>query len=272
MNLFPTKLLRAPAVLFGCIACLCGFLHAADSATPGKQYTAAQEAFEKGDYRKALSIGENIISDGNLSPALFQLMGNTRYRQGDLGRAALWYQRAALFPPPNAETRQNLAHVHDKTGSLSFPGNTFGDQIVAYLTRTQWLAIAVCCGWVWVFFHLMAYLVVRAGELRAFMVTIGVVSLLGGIIGFTCWYYHPSYEQLKDLYVVTSPNVSAHTAASVTSGNVITLPPGSEVRKLDDRGAWCYVEIPSSHGETNRGWVQKEILSPFWPFKPGYLE
>jgi hypothetical protein len=241
--------------------------------SPDQQFAEARAAFDRGDFRKALSLGEAIIQNENLvSPVLFQFLGNTRYRQGDLGRAALWYRRAALFPPPAPETRQNLLHVRERTGNLAFPGNTFGDQIGAYLTRSQWLAIAVFSGWIFVFFLLMAYLMMRAGELRVFFVTVATLALLCGIISAVCWSNRPSYEKIKDIAVVTSPKASAYTAASVTSGSVTPLPPGSEVRKLNDRGAWSYVEIPSVNSPPLRGWVQNEMLSPFWPFKPEYLE
>ena len=241
--------------------------------SPDQQFTEAKNAFEKGDFHKALSLGETLIQNENVvSPILFQFLGNTRYRQGDLGRATLWYRRAALFPPPTPETRQNLAHVHDRTGNLAFSGNTFGDQIGAYLTRSQWLAIAVFCGWTFIFLLLVAFLMLRAGELRVFFVTVATLALVCGVICAACWFNRPSYEKIKDLAVVTSPQAIAYTAASVTSGTVSSLPPGSEVRKLNDRGVWSYVEIPSTNATPLRGWVQNEVLSPFWPFKPEYLE
>lgn len=262
----------------GVLLCLAGFavphLHATDS-NADERFAEARQAFEKGDYRLALSLGENLLQSGNLSPTLFQFLGNTRYRQGDLGRAALWYRRAALFPPPTPETRQNLAHVTEKTGSLTFAEDTFTDQIVAYFTRTQWLSAAVIGGWSFVLLMLVAFLLVRTGELRTFLVTLAVMGFLCGAICLLCWYNRPSYQRIKDLAVVTGPNTTAYTAASVTStGQVVPLPVGSEVRRLNDEGAWSYVEIPSRdiNKEPARGWVQNEKLSSFWPFDPGYLE
>jgi len=262
---------------------LCRAVPAAESIDADAQFGEAKEAFEKGDYRKVVALCNSIITDGKkLSPALFQLLGNTRYRQGDLGRAVLWYRRAALFPPPNAETRQNLSHLHDRTGNLSFPGNSLGDQVVAYLTRTQWLAIAVFCGWAFVILVVLAFLLVRRGDLRVFLITVAVLMLIFSVASWAGWSNRPSYEKIKDLAFVTGTGVSAYTAASVTSsGTVIQLPPGSEVRKLNDSGAWCYVEIPKSHpdGDKLRGWVQKDALSDFWPdpathpgWDTGYLE
>jgi hypothetical protein len=94
------------------------------------------------------------------------------------------------------------------------------------------------------------------------------------------WAAHPSYEKIANLAMVTAPGTKAYTAATVTSGTVSALPPGSEVRKLEERGAWSYVEIPanpqtaddSTERHPYRGWVQTSALTPCWPFKAEYLE
>ena len=243
--------------------------------SPQEQFSAARTAFEKNDFRSVQQISESLIDSGHLSPQLFQLLGHVRYREGDLGRAALWYHRASLFPPPAPEIRQNLAHIHERTGNLSFPSNGFHNQFASRFTRTEWFVMTVICEWTVVFALFIAFLFCRRGWLRASLCTLATLAVIIGTSAFLGWHWHPSYEKVRDLAIVTATKVTAHTAASTTSGSVIELPPGSEVRKLEDRGAWCYVEIPTD-GEYRRGWVQNEALSPFWPadkkFDPGYLE
>ena len=135
--------------------------------------------------------------------------------------------------------------------------------------------MAVICEWTVVFSLFIAFLLCRSGWLRTSLCTLTTLAVIVGSAGMLGWYWHPSYENVRDLAIVTASKASAYTAASTTSGSVIQLPPGSEVHKLEDRGAWCYVEIPTE-GEHRRGWVQNEVLSPFWPadkkFDPGYLE
>ncbi len=249
--------------------------------TADEQFAAARTAFEKEDFRAVQKIGESLIDSGHLSPQLFQLLGHVRYRQGDLGRAALWYQRASLFPPPAPETRQNLAHIRDHTGNLSFPSNGFHDQFAARFTRTEWFVMTVICEWTIAFSLFIAFLLCRSGWLRTSLCTLATLAVIIGTAGMLGWYWHPSYDKVRDLAIVTASKATAYTAASTTSGTVIDLPPGSEVRKLEDRGTWSYVEIPTKNDDPtkeqhHRGWVQNEALSPFWPadkkFDPGYLE
>lgn len=245
-------------------------------STPQERYSEARTAFEKGDFRKAQYLGEALLAEQHFAPALFQLLGNTRYRQGDLGRAALYYQRAAMFPPPSAETRQNLAHIHERTGNFYFPSNGLLDQLAARFTRSQWLAAAAAFGWALTLCCVTAFLFLRAGNLRALLLTVAVLALTGEALSVLGWLWHPSYEKVRDLAVVTSKDTRAYSAASTTSSSLVQLPPGSQVRRIEDRGTWCYVEFHTenqSPGHGNlRGWVQTESTTPLWPYDPACLE
>jgi hypothetical protein len=231
--------------------------------TPDQRFIAMRAAFDQGDFAKSQQMGEALIKDKHLSPELFQLLGHTRYRLGDLGQAALWYKRSALFPPPVPEVRQNIAHLHDRTGNVSFPSNGFRDQLSARLARSQWMKLAIICGWVIVISLTLIALYVGNNGLRTLLLTSSTLALVIGVIALFGWNWHPSYQSIRALSLVTTPNTKAYTAASSTSGAVVELRVGSEVRKLEDRGQWCYVEIPTDT-ENRRGWVLNSVLSPLW--------
>jgi hypothetical protein len=258
------------------LAMLCAVPARGGDTAPQERFAEARAAFEKGDFAKAQYLGEALVNEQHLSSALFQLLGNTRYRQGDLGRAALYYQRAAMFPPPSAETRQNIAHIHDRTGNFFFPANGFLQQLAAWLTRSQWLAVAVACGWVLTLCSVIAFFFLRAGNARAVLLTVALLALGGETISALGWLWHPSFENVRDLAVITSKDTRAYAGASITSSSLAQLPPGSQVRKIEDRDSWCYVEFhnesPAPEGKDLRGWVQTESLTPLWPYDPACLE
>ena len=241
------------------------------AAAPEERFDELRTTFEKGDFTRAQELAEDLLTDKHLSPQLFQFLGHIRYRQGDLGRAALWYLRASLFPPPVPEVRQNITYIHERTGNLRFPANSFRDQFSSRLSRAQWLELAMVSGWIFLFAVALYYLQVRSFALRTMLMLVRVIAVAIATVAVLGWLWHPSFEKIENLAIVTAPNTKAYTAATVTSGSVSSLPPGSEVKKLQERGTWCYVEIPVDD-ETRRGWVQMEALTPCWPFDPGYLE
>ncbi|MCE9520359.1 MAG: hypothetical protein K8R87_12505 [Verrucomicrobia bacterium] len=251
------------------------FARGADS-TPQERFTEARIAFDQGDFSKARDLGEALVDEKNYSPALFQLLGNTRYRQGDIGHAALYYQRAALLPAPSAETRQNISHIHERTGNFYFPSNGIRQQFASWFSRAQWLTIAAACGWVLTFCCIIAFFFIRAGNLRALLLTIAVLALVGETSSILGWLWHPSFEKFHDIAVITAKEASAYSAASTTSKSLSPLPPGSQVRKIKDQGSWSYVEFhnenPPPEGKNIRGWIQTKSMTTLWPYDPACLE
>ncbi|CAN5912569.1 hypothetical protein BH11VER1_BH11VER1_18620 [soil metagenome] len=236
------------------------------------RYQNLKTAFEKGDFEQAKTLGEKLIEDHHLSPELFQILGHTYYRLGDYGRATLWYKRASIIPPPSIEIRQNLAHIHEKTGNLSFPSNSLGDQISSKLSRTHWLVIAVTGAWIFLFSLVLTLFFTRFAAIRSWLILVQVLALLVTIASGLSWRWHPSDQRINPLAVVTAKDVIVYASATVTSGSVIKLPPGSEVRRLEDRGDWSYVEVQTEQQEARRGWIKNSTVVPLWPYGTSYLD
>lgn len=238
--------------------------------TPDDRYREVREFFEKGDFKRAGEVGKALIADQHFSPELFELLGHVFYRQERLGEAALWYERAALFAKPSVELRQNIAHIHDRTGSVNFGSNGFRDQYAAFFKRTEWFFLMAASGWVFVFAVVLYYFSRRRSPWRTFFMLIRVLAVAGMTLSALGWYWRPSLARIHDLATVTAADVRAYTAAAKTSGSVMNVPQGSDVRRLYERGAWTYVEIPTE--QVSRGWVPSDVLSRLWPYDPAFLD
>lgn len=252
-----------------------GALQAAE-APPGpgadEVYKNAVTELGKGNFMRAQSMAEGLLKKNPpaISPEVFEIIGHSRYRQGDLGRAALNYQRARLFPHASAELKQNLRHLHDRTRYLSFESLPPLREWSLWLTANQWVALAA--GGVWVVFLALAWRVVSSrGRASATPIVLAVLGLLVASPAAAMAAIRPlGAERVKDIAIVTSADVSAYTSATVTAGTVISLPPGSQVRVLETRAAWCYVEIPDTQ-EKLRGWVEAGSITPLWEWDTSLL-
>ena len=237
----------------------------APAATPTERYREIVQSLEKKDFARTQSLSESLMATGAISPELFEVMGHTRYRQGDLGRAVLWYERASLFTPHVPEIRQNLRHLDEKTRYLKFsevnPLESFG----LLLYRNTWLILASVGFWS-VFLGIAGWMICagREGMRRFSLVAIVVGALVLPIASLGAVARPQGDERVKDVYVVTQEGAKAFTAASTTSGTVIDLPPGSQLRLQKRRGSWSYVEIPSLPNNL-RGWVESDGLTSLWP-------
>lgn len=234
------------------------------------RYREIVTAMDKADYGRAYNLAEALArelnSAGMLSPDLFEIMGHLSYRLGDHGHAVLWYKRAELILPWVPELRQNLRHLHEKLHFVSFPPSSAAASLGLLLSSNAWIVVASVGGWL-ILIGLGLVVAIRSPIVRAWSTgatVAGVLALVASIAGFLI---RPTgAERVANVLVITTPQSKAYTAAATTSGTVMDqLPPGSQIRLLEKRGAWSYVEIPGSP-ENVRGWVESDAATPLWPW------
>lgn len=238
-------------------------------AAPQDAYAVAAQALEKGDYAAAEKAASALVAEGMVGPDLFTLLGHATYKQGKPGLAAMWYERARLFPSSAPELRQNLRHIGEKIHCFVRDRNEWAEGLGFLLSRNAWVLIGTAGGWLLVsgIGLLIALRQTNARWLAAAMVPSGFILLALAVLG---WQARPAEEDLRSLAFVVAPKAQAHTAATKVSGTVIPVPQGSVVQKIEERGKWAYVVIPQP-GEDLRGWLPVHELEAFWPFDPAKL-
>ena len=255
----PPPLHKASA-LTTALVLVCGALQAA----PQDQYQAAVTALEKSDFKAAKAAAEEIVKAGEVSPEVFTVLGHASYKQGQPGIAAMWYQRAQMFPGSAPEIRQNLRHIEEKIHFFTQEQNEWAQRFGFWMSRNGWIFVATIGAWLSIFS--LAFLILGARhQLKAWAALTLLLGLIAVGLGCTGYSLRPAAEDLQDLAFVTAPKAQAHTAASQVSGSVIIVPPGSVVRRISERGKWSYVEIPQPE-EQLRGWLPTEQIEPWWPY------
>jgi hypothetical protein len=236
-----------------------------------ERFEAAVSALEKKNYTAVRQVVEGLAKEGKISRELFELAGHATYREGQFGLAAMWYQRAQLFPRPSVELRQNLRHVAQRIQVLSPPRDEMLLHFAQWLSRNEWALLASMGGWLSVF--CVVFLVTGARGTLAIAVAatlvLGVVALGSGVAGLI---QRPTYDDVKDLAFVVTPKSQLHASATVVAGQVISTPEGSVVKVVDQRGTWTYAEVKvGENEEVLRGWIPSASLSPVWPYDPSLL-
>ncbi len=239
-------------------------LLAADES-PDAVYREAVALLEKGDFGRAQYLAEGLtkLEPPVLGADLFEVIGHARYRQEDPGRAALWYQRAQLLDGRSPELRQNLRHLFEQYRFLSFGDTSTLAGWSLKLTLNEWLLLAAAGLWLTLLPLAWRVLSRRPASWPLTLAACGLALLLPSAA--LAALRPGSAERVDQLAIVTAPDIRAYTAATTTAGTVIDLPPGSQVRILEQRGAWIYAEVPS-RPENLRGWIENRALTPLWPW------
>ena len=225
-------------------------------------FAQGNAAFQSGKFAAAESEYRKLIQAGKVSEDVFFNLGNAIFRQNRPGEAALWFQRARVFDPRMTEANQNLTFLQKTHGYLEIERKPL-DAFLFNRKPTELTIYAWIGAWVFLL-SLAAMIIIR--KLRDWRPLLIIISLFGLSLAIAAiWAGSRRSDTLaiEKFAVVKGGNVSALTAPAPGAEAVIALPPGSEVRILQDRGPWKYVDIP---GEL-RGWVDSKSVAAIWPLE-----
>jgi tetratricopeptide (TPR) repeat protein len=232
-----------------CIATLLllsiGSLIASPQATA--QFAKANQKYAAGDFSAAVNDYEELVRSGQDTPNLFYNLGNSYFRKKDFGRAILNYERALALDPHHPEAQANLQIARDEARALELVPTKL-DRWLAFATLNQYTIAAAITFWVFAFCIVILIFSDRRGR------TVIALSILSFSISAVTIFASQQLTGGKngaDLAVVTAENSDARLATADNANRILTLPAGSEVQILSQRGDWIYAALPNNL----RGWM-----------------
>ncbi len=228
----------------------------ADSAYAADNFALAEELYLKA----AKKIGT--------SSTLFYNLGNTYYRQGNLGKAIVYYERSLKLDPSNSDARDNLAFVKERIAdkepdSSSVIGKAVDKIINAFNADT----------WAWIALALFAIFIgAAAAYLFSEIVLVRKTAFFGGIVVFLLTacavgisFAAANRAEANNYAIILPPAAQLSTSpreARSQSEQAFLLHEGTKVEIIDsvsspgDSGKWYEVRVPI--GE--RAWIKSSDL------------
>ena len=100
--------LIAIVFVMGLLALLPAVALAQAPVSPKEAMQVANQNYEEGKYTEAAEIYETMVNAGVVDDTVYFNLGNSYYKQGDLGRAILNYRRAQVLDPRDSAIAENL--------------------------------------------------------------------------------------------------------------------------------------------------------------------
>ncbi|HWL51379.1 MAG TPA: tetratricopeptide repeat protein [Chthoniobacteraceae bacterium] len=216
-----------------------------------QRFEAANQAYAKGGYEAARDQYRSIVAEGGWSANLFYNLGNAEYRLGDQPAAFLAYERALALDPSHPEAAANLALLRSETGARVVTPGLKERALLWPLTATAHRASWIAAGAFWV---LLLAFAPRLWKGRCAPLT-GVVA---GLVLAWCVTALVAEARRGPLWLVTGKKITARVAPADTSKVAATLPMGSRVHLLLDRGEWLLVTLP----DATTGWIGRREVEP----------
>jgi Tetratricopeptide repeat/Bacterial SH3 domain len=162
-------------------------------ATDDRLFREANTAYTRGKYGEARQRYEQIVLRGRSDERLFYNLGNTYFRQGQLGRAIWAYEKALRLEPGHTEAKHNLLlarqtvsnRVRDKIIGAQKPGRW--QRLVQYFSVTS-AALWFFSLWYLAFGLAVTVILLGPGVLRSSLIGLAVLALLVSM-GFGRIYY-----------------------------------------------------------------------------------
>jgi len=217
------------------------------AAEPGARFAKANQEYAAGDFKAAIDDYEELVRSGRDTPNLFYNLGNAYFRKNDFGRAILSYERALALDPHHPEAEANLRIARDEARALELVPNRW-ERIFAFADENQYALAASISFWIGIFS--VATWVLGRGRGRG-PIALSILSLSIFVIAVGASYELSRGKNGRDLAVVTGDKVEARLATADNANRVLTLPAGSEIKIVSQRGDWVYAVLPNNL----RGWI-----------------
>ncbi|MGZ5021194.1 MAG: tetratricopeptide repeat protein, partial [Chthoniobacterales bacterium] len=225
------------------VAVVCNAL----AAEQGDAFAKANQEYAAGNFREAIASYDSLVQAGETSAAVFYDLGTAHFRTGDRGAAILNYERALALEPHHPEAEANLRFVRDKARALELKRIPI-ERITLQITAKQYTIAAAIAFWLALFSFAGIFFARRRSP--ALVGALILSLLVFGCAGFGL-YLAETGNAGRDLAIVVAKGTEARLATADSSGTVLALPPGSEVKILSTRGDWIYAALPNEL----RGWI-----------------
>ncbi len=223
----------------------------------------ADSAYSADNFVMAEALYLKALEAEGSSTTLFYNLGNAYYRQGNLGKAIVNYERALKLDPTNADARANLEFVNSKITDKQIDSGSYMDSVwdgtVGMFHADTWAVIAlvlfaIFLGGVAAYVFSSAVAVKKAsffGALIVFALTVGAV-----IVSFAA----ANRVNSDKFAIILPPSSQLSTSpreARSQAEQAFLLHEGTKVEIIDsiaNPGEGMWYEVLVGHGE--RAWIR----------------
>jgi tetratricopeptide (TPR) repeat protein len=216
----------------------------------------AEKAYDSKNYAEAVRDYEKLIAEGYRSYQLYFNLGNSYYRNNELGKAIYYYELARKMEPNDEDVRINLGIASSKTvdkidSKENFFINAVKTNILSSFSTRTW-------GWISVFAitfsALLFFVFVNSGT-----VLVKRICFLFSCILFICFVmaYGLGYSALSAKYqnkfaIILSREIRVMNEPTAMAKSKFNLHEGTKIRVVENNGDWVLIKLDNG----NEGWVK----------------
>ena len=230
-------------------------------ANAEKLMTQADQFYQAKNYENAIDTYQEIIKSGFEGTSLYYNLGDAYYRDGRLGLAILYYEKALRLSPGDEDVIHNLkianSRTVDKIDALpQFFLFQWWESLLALLSVTGWTYTAY-------FFYLLLlasialYFFAKSPGVQRFSVYSGFVTVMLLIATASLLSVKVNRELNVRSAIVIEQTAAVKLSPDPTSNDAFVIHEGLKVRELNSVGDWVLIRIQDG----KEGWIQQSDIA-----------
>lgn len=238
---------------------LMGIIVQLTCAVPNKQ--EADEAYQKDDFKTAIKIYEELLETKGESADVYYNLANSYYKNKNIAKAILNYERALLLAPGDADIRFNLELAKSKSVDQIIPTPevfiiTWGNAIVNSMNEKAWSRMGICS-----FIFLLLALILYIFSNRIWMKKVGFVAALCLLVVCICANFSASQQKNEQTHrsgaIILAPSVTVKSTPTESGTDLFVLHEGTKVLVEDDSmKEWKEIRLEDG----KKGWLPSSTI------------
>lgn len=221
----------------------------------------ADKAYQENKYAEAIKMYENILATQGESAVVYYNLGNSYFKEKNMAKAVLNYERALLLNPGDADIRFNLDMARSKTVDQITPATevfivTWVNSLTNMQSERGWAKIGIVS-----FICLLVGLALYIFSKRLFVRKIGFIGAVVFLVVTVCanLFARQQKNELMDRTgaIVMSPTVTVKSTPDESGTELFVLHEGTKVF-VEDNSMKGWKEIRLEDG--NKGWIPTEAI------------
>ena len=223
-------------------------------------FSSATDAYNAGDYGKAIEYYQKIVDNGKHSAELYFNMANAYYKRDEIGPSIYYYEKALLLKPNDPEILNNLGYAQnmrlDAINKMPESAMTrFYNAVIGKFSFDQWAYFGVAMIMLFVLAYLAYYLLNSALQKR-FSFIMSILALLLCVVSVSFSYLQYDAYKTNNPAIIFGREVAVTSEPNERSERIFTLHEGTKVNVQEQLNDWMKIKIVD--GQT--GWIPSEKL------------
>ncbi len=217
-----------------------------------KLFQEGNQAYSQENYEEAITLYNQILANSQSAELHFNL-ANAYFKNDDMGRAILHFEKSLVLDPGNPDYIANLNFVR-KSVQLDIKNGNIFSTLSSRLTLNQWCLIAIVCFWLVVFLMTIPRLYQFRNAVIQTALSFSILILVTSLLSI--YGYFLEFNKA----VIISNEASLKVSPTESSGSSDNLREGEVVTVEDSHQNYYYV----SSNDGKEGWVINVHLGKIW--------